>query len=231
MMVEFYFESAAMIVTLISVGKTLEARAKGRTSEAISRLLDLAPRRATVIRDGVETEIDASELVVGDEVLVRDGQSVPTDGVILEGHGALDQSMLTGESLPVELGVGDSVVGPRLRPQAASRPAGRRRAEEILESGRRHGNPQAADRSCAGNGLFPDRAERRGGQRARAGAVSQTGLSRNRAHPKRAAIRRRQPAGRDLDGAAVGKELMSFGKQTVPHREDAARFFRLFSFR
>ena len=111
MMVEFYFESAAMIVTLISVGKTLEARAKGRTSEAISRLLDLAPRRATVIRDGVETEIDASELAVGDEVLVRDGQSVPTDGVILEGHGALDQSMLTGESLPVELGVGDSVVG------------------------------------------------------------------------------------------------------------------------
>ena len=111
MMVEFYFESAATIVTLISVGKTLEARAKGRTSEAISRLLDLAPRRATVIRDGVETEIDASELAVGDEVLVRDGQSVPTDGVILEGHGALDQSMLTGESLPVELGVGDSVVG------------------------------------------------------------------------------------------------------------------------
>ena len=111
MMVEFYFESAAMIVTLISVGKTLEARAKGRTSEAISRLLDLAPRRATVIRDGVETEIDASELAVGDEVLVRDGQSVPIDGVILEGHGALDQSMLTGESLPVELGVGDSVVG------------------------------------------------------------------------------------------------------------------------
>ena len=110
-MVEFYFESAAMIVTLISVGKYLEARAKGRTSEAISRLLDLAPQRATVVRDGVEVEIDASDLKAGDIVIVRDGQTVPTDGVILEGHGALDQSMLTGESLPVELGVGDEVVG------------------------------------------------------------------------------------------------------------------------
>ena len=110
-MVEFYFESAAMIVTLISVGKYLEARAKGRTSEAISRLLDLAPQRATVVRDGAEVEIDASDLKAGDIVIVRDGQTVPTDGVILEGHGAPDQSMLTGESLPVELGVGDEVVG------------------------------------------------------------------------------------------------------------------------
>ena len=110
-MVEFYFESAAMILTLISVGKYLEARAKGRTSEAISRLLDLAPQRATVVRDGQEIEIDASGLVVGDVVIVRDGQTVPTDGIILEGHGALDQSMLTGESLPVELGEGDEVVG------------------------------------------------------------------------------------------------------------------------
>ena len=110
-MVEFYFESAAMIVTLISVGKYLEARAKGRTSQAISRLLDLAPRRATVIRDGIEVEIDASELIVGDVVLVREGQTVPTDGVILEGHGAVDQSMLTGESLPVDLSEGDEVVG------------------------------------------------------------------------------------------------------------------------
>ena len=110
-MVEFYFESAAMILTLISVGKYLEARAKGRTSEAISRLLDLAPQRATVVRDGQEIEIDASGLAVGDVVIVRDGQTVPTDGVILEGHGALDQSMLTGESLPVELGEGDEVVG------------------------------------------------------------------------------------------------------------------------
>lgn len=110
-MEEFYFESSAMIVTLISVGKYLETRAKGRTSEAISRLVDLSPRRATVIRDGVEVEVDAAQLAAGDVVLVRDGCTVPADGVILEGHGALDQSMLTGESLPVELGAGDEVVG------------------------------------------------------------------------------------------------------------------------
>ena len=110
-MVDYYFDSAAMIPTLISVGKYLEARAKGRTSEAISRLVDLAPRRANVLRDGVEVEIEASELQIGDIVLVREGQTVPTDGVIIQGHGSLDQSMLTGESVPVDLTVGDEVVG------------------------------------------------------------------------------------------------------------------------
>ncbi|MBR1821823.1 MAG: cadmium-translocating P-type ATPase [Clostridia bacterium] len=110
-MVDYYFDASVMIPTLISVGKYLEARAKGRTSEAISRLVDLAPRRATVIRDGVEVEIDAARLAVGDIVIVREGQTVPTDGVIVEGHGSLDQSMLTGESVPVDLSVGDEVVG------------------------------------------------------------------------------------------------------------------------
>ena len=110
-MADYYFDSAAMIPTLISVGKYLEARAKGRTSEAISRLVGLAPRRANVIRDGVEQEIDAAQLAVGDIVIVREGQTVPTDGVILEGHGSLDQSMLTGESVPVDLSEGDEVVG------------------------------------------------------------------------------------------------------------------------
>ncbi len=110
-MADYYFDASVMIPTLISVGKYLEARAKGRTSEAISRLVDLAPRRANVLRDGAEVEIDAAELQVGDIVIVREGQQVPTDGVILEGHGSLDQSMLTGESVPVELGVGDEVVG------------------------------------------------------------------------------------------------------------------------
>ena len=110
-MADYYFDASVMIPTLISVGKYLEARAKGRTSEAISRLIDLAPRRATVVRDGAEVEIDAAQLAVGDIVIVREGQSVPTDGVIVEGHGSLDQSMLTGESVPVELGVGDEVVG------------------------------------------------------------------------------------------------------------------------
>ena len=110
-MVDYYFDASVMIPTLISVGKYLEARAKGRTSEAISRLVDLAPRRASVIRDGVEVEIDAAQLAVGDVVIVREGQTVPTDGVIIEGHGSLDQSMLTGESVPVDLGPGDEVVG------------------------------------------------------------------------------------------------------------------------
>ena len=110
-MTDYYFDAAAMIPTLISVGKYLEARAKGRTSEAISRLVDLAPRRATVLRDGAEVEIDAARLAVGDIVIVREGQTVPTDGVIVEGHGSLDQSMLTGESVPVDLGPGDEVVG------------------------------------------------------------------------------------------------------------------------
>jgi len=110
-MADYYFDATVMIPTLISVGKYLEARAKGRTSEAISRLVDLAPRRANVLRDGVEVEIDAAELAVGDIVIVREGQTVPTDGVITEGHGSLDQSMLTGESVPVDLAVGDEVVG------------------------------------------------------------------------------------------------------------------------
>lgn len=110
-MTDYYFDAAAMIPTLISVGKFMEARAKGRTSEAISRLVNLAPQKANVLYDGVEKEIDIAQLAVGDIVIVREGQTVPTDGVIIEGHGALDQSMLTGESLPVELTVGDEVVG------------------------------------------------------------------------------------------------------------------------
>ena len=110
-MADYYFDATVMIPTLISVGKYLEARAKGRTSEAISRLVDLAPRRANVVRDGQEIEIDAAELRIGDIVVVREGQTVPTDGVITEGHGSLDQSMLTGESVPVDLTVGDEVVG------------------------------------------------------------------------------------------------------------------------
>ncbi len=110
-MADYYFDASVMIPTLISVGKYLEAKAKGRTSEAISRLVDLAPRKANVIRDGVEVEIDVSALAVGDVVIVREGQTVPTDGVILEGHGSLDQSMLTGESVPVDLSAGDEVVG------------------------------------------------------------------------------------------------------------------------
>ncbi len=110
-MAMYHFESSAMILTLITLGKYLEARAKDHTSDAISRLIDLTPKKAAVIRDGIETEIDATDLRVGDICAVRDGGAVPADGIIEEGHGSIDMSMLTGESLPAELGVGDEVTG------------------------------------------------------------------------------------------------------------------------
>ena len=107
---DLYFESAGMILTLITMGKFLETRSKGKTGEAISRLMDLAPKTATVIRGGVETEIPVEEVQVGDKVVVRPGQSIPVDGVIVEGQSAVDESALTGESLPVDKGPGDKVV-------------------------------------------------------------------------------------------------------------------------
>lgn len=104
-----YFESAAMILTLITLGKFLEARAKGKTGDAIRQLMDLSPKYATVLRDGVEIELPVSQVAVGDLVVVRSGGSVPVDGTITQGRGALDQSALTGESVPVEKMVGDTV--------------------------------------------------------------------------------------------------------------------------
>ena len=106
---DLYFESAGMILTLITMGKFLETRSKGKTSEAITRLMDLAPKRATVIREGEELEIPVEEVRVGDRVAVRPGQSIPVDGVVLEGQSAVDESALTGESLPVDKGPGDPV--------------------------------------------------------------------------------------------------------------------------
>ncbi len=106
---DLYFESAGMILTLITMGKFLETRSKGKTGEAISRLMDLAPKTATVIRDGAEVEIPVEEVQVGDKVAVRPGQSIPVDGVIVEGQSAVDESALTGESLPVDKGPGDKV--------------------------------------------------------------------------------------------------------------------------
>lgn len=108
---DLYFESAATILTLITVGKFLEARSKGRTSDAIARLLDLSPKTATVERDGVELEIPAEEVRVGDIVIVKSGQSLPVDGTVTEGHASIDESALTGESLPVEKAAGDRVIG------------------------------------------------------------------------------------------------------------------------
>lgn len=108
---DLYFESAAMILALITLGKYLETRSKGRTSDAITKLMDLAPKNAIVERDGVEVEIAIEDVLVGDVVIVRPGKSVPVDGVIIEGSSSLDESALTGESIPVEKGVGDKVIG------------------------------------------------------------------------------------------------------------------------
>ena len=108
-MEEFYFESAAMILTLITVGKLLEARSKGKTTDAIRSLLQLAPKTATVLRDGKEIEIPAAQLRRGDIFLVRPAQSIPADGVVLEGSSAVNEAALTGESLPVDKAEGDAV--------------------------------------------------------------------------------------------------------------------------
>ena len=108
---ELYFESAAMILTLITVGKYMETRSKGKTSEAISKLMDLAPKTATVLRNGVEQEIPVEEVVTGDTIIVKPGQRIPVDGKIMEGFSAVDESAITGESIPVEKQVGDTVIG------------------------------------------------------------------------------------------------------------------------
>lgn len=107
---DLYFESAATILTLITLGKYLETRSKGKTSEAIAKLMDLAPKTATVIRDGLEVEIAVEDVAIGDIVVVRPGQSIPVDGVITEGNSSVDQSALTGESIPVEKNPGDKVI-------------------------------------------------------------------------------------------------------------------------
>ncbi|MEK6605313.1 MAG: heavy metal translocating P-type ATPase, partial [Nitrospirota bacterium] len=111
---QVYFDSSAAIITLILLGRLLEARAKGRTSEALTRLIGLQAKQARVIRDGRERDIPIGEVRVGDVVIVRPGEKVPVDGVILEGHSALDESMLTGESMPVDKGPGDQVIGATL---------------------------------------------------------------------------------------------------------------------
>ena len=116
---DLYFESAGMILTLITMGKFLETRSKGKTGEAISRLMDLAPKTASVLRDGVETEIPVEDVRVGDRIVVRPGQSIPVDGVIVEGHSAVDESALTGESLPVDKTVGDKVAAASINKSGA----------------------------------------------------------------------------------------------------------------
>ncbi|AUJ49939.1 heavy metal translocating P-type ATPase [Brachyspira hyodysenteriae] len=106
-----YYESAAVIITLVQFGKYLEARSKGKTGEAIKKLMGLQPKTATIIKDGEEKEIKIADVKVDDIVLVRPGEKIPVDGVIIEGYSSVDESMLTGESIPVEKSVGDKVVG------------------------------------------------------------------------------------------------------------------------
>lgn len=109
-----YLETAAVIITLIKVGKFLEAKAKGRTSEAIKKLMSLQSKTARVIREGVEQEISVDDVQRGDIVIVRAGEKIPVDGVIIEGQTSVDESMITGESLPVEKSAGDEVIGATL---------------------------------------------------------------------------------------------------------------------
>jgi len=109
-----YFETAAVIITLIRLGKYLEARAKGRTSDAIKKLMGLRAKTARITRNGVELEVPVDEVAVGDLVLVRPGEKIAVDGVVVEGRSAVDESMLTGESLPVEKGPGDALIGATL---------------------------------------------------------------------------------------------------------------------
>ena len=108
---EFYFESAAMILTLITVGKMLEARSKGKTTNALKSLMKLAPKTATILVDGVETEVPIENVKKGDIYIVRPGEQISVDGVIIDGHTAVDESALTGESIPVDKTVGDKVSG------------------------------------------------------------------------------------------------------------------------
>lgn len=106
-----YFETSAMIITLVKLGKFFEARAKGGASDSIRKLMDLRPRKAYIVRDGIEVEVSVDHVEIGDLVLVHPGEKIPVDGVVVEGRSSVDESMLTGESLPVEKNPGDEVIG------------------------------------------------------------------------------------------------------------------------
>lgn len=112
-----YFESAGVVITLILLGKWLEERSKGKTSQALKKLMGLAPKSAHLLIDGVQSDVLLEEIVVGDKLLVRPGEKIPVDGIIVNGQSAVDESMLTGESLPVDKVVGDKVIGGSLNAQ------------------------------------------------------------------------------------------------------------------
>jgi Cu+-exporting ATPase len=111
LMVDVYFDTSAAIIVLILLGRFLEARAKGRVSEAIKKLIGLQPKRARVVRNGQEMDVPMEEIVLGDIVIVRPGEKIPVDGIIKEGYSSIDESMVTGESLPIEKKVGDTIIG------------------------------------------------------------------------------------------------------------------------
>src|SRR5690606_31878357 len=116
-----YYEASAAIITLILLGKYLEAAAKGRTSEAIRKLLGLQPKTARVVRGGEELELPVAQVVPGDTVVVRPGERVPVDGVVVEGSSFVDESMITGESVPVRKTAGEKVVGGTINETGAFR--------------------------------------------------------------------------------------------------------------
>ena len=116
---DLYFESAGMILTLITLGKYLETRSKGKTGQAIARLMDLTPKTANLLRDGAEVEVPVEQIQAGDLVLVRPGGAVPVDGVVVEGASSVDESALTGESIPVDKGPGDTVISASINKSGA----------------------------------------------------------------------------------------------------------------
>lgn len=118
---DIYFESAGTILTLITLGKYLEAKSKGKTGEAIKRLMDLTPKSAVVLRGGEETEVGIEEIVVGDTVLLKPGQSVPVDGTVISGSTVVDESAITGESVPVEKTAGDTLIAATMNKSGAVR--------------------------------------------------------------------------------------------------------------
>lgn len=111
---QLYFESSAMILTLVTVGKFLESRSKSKTGDALGKLVDLSPKTANVIRNGKEITIEAEDIVIGDEIIIRPGERIAVDGIVTKGYGSVDQSAVTGESLPVEKSKGDTVISATL---------------------------------------------------------------------------------------------------------------------
>lgn len=152
---DVYFESAAMILTLVTVGKFLEARSKDKTADALKSLMKMAPQTAVVVRDGQEMEIGVESVVVGDIVVVKPGWKIPVDGTVTEGNSAVDESVITGESMPVEKQPGDTVTGATMNGSGSFRvPCGKSRAGHHVFADCETGGTSRCDQSayCAAGG-------------------------------------------------------------------------------